>query len=52
MLADGSVKVDTTLDADSSLPGLCVGMSTKVNRDLASMAFYGKGPFENYIDHR
>lgn len=49
--ADGQVKVSFTLDADPSLPDLLrVGMTTAVNGSLERMSYYGKGPFENYID--
>lgn len=48
---NGQVKVDMQLDADKSLPDLLrVGMTTTVEGHLERMRYYGKGPFENYID--
>lgn len=49
--AYNEVKVDFDLAIDESMPDLIkVGMSTLVNKSLSNMSFYGKGPFENYID--
>lgn len=51
ILANGKVKVSMQLDADESLPSLLrVGMTTGVDATFDNMAFYGRGPFENYID--
>jgi beta-galactosidase len=48
---NGDVLVTMSMSADESLPSILrVGMATTVNQDLANMSFYGKGPFENYID--
>lgn len=47
----GDVNISMTLQADASLPDLLrIGMTTTVNGQLERMRFYGKGPFENYID--
>ena len=49
--ATANVTVNVTLDADADLPSLLrVGMSTAVSGELERMAYYGKGPHENYID--
>ncbi|WP_198673627.1 glycoside hydrolase family 2 TIM barrel-domain containing protein [Algibacillus agarilyticus] len=48
---NGHITVNYDLDADKSLPSLLrVGMTTTVNKQFNNMSFYGKGPFENYID--
>jgi beta-galactosidase len=50
-MPDGTLQVDVSMTADESLPSLLkVGMSTTVTNSLSRMAFFGKGPFENYID--
>ena len=49
--AAGDIEVQYVLDADKTLPGLLrVGMTTGVNAELNQMAFFGRGPFENYSD--
>ncbi|GLR69830.1 glycoside hydrolase family 2 TIM barrel-domain containing protein [Agaribacter marinus] len=51
LYADAKINVAVSLDAAPSLPSLLrVGMTTKVSKTLDEMTFYGKGPFENYID--
>ena len=48
---NGTISVTMNLDADTSLPDMLrVGMTTDVNGSLERMAYYGKGPHENYID--
>lgn len=48
---NGEVSVNMQLDANESLPDLLrVGMTTTVDKRLEKMRYYGKGPFENYID--
>ncbi|MBK1875347.1 glycoside hydrolase family 2 TIM barrel-domain containing protein [Pelagicoccus mobilis] len=49
--ANGSVHVNMDLDADETLPNLLrVGMAMGVASDYDKMTFFGKGPWENYID--
>ena len=53
ILTRGEVIVSMDLEADKSLPSLLrVGMTTEVDKSLKHMAFYGRGPFENYIDRK
>ncbi|BAX78480.1 glycoside hydrolase family 2 TIM barrel-domain containing protein [Labilibaculum antarcticum] len=48
---DGSIKIDYSLDADTSLPKLLrIGSSFKVPVNFSKMSYYGKGPWENYSD--
>ena len=52
-LSDGRVVVKMDMDADKSLPGLVrYGMSMGVPNDYTNTTFYGKGPWENYIDRK
>jgi beta-galactosidase len=49
----GTLKVDYRLTIPESMPELLrVGMRTQVSGDLTEMAFFGKGPFENYSDRQ
>lgn len=49
--ADGGLKVDYALTANQALPNIPkVGMQGAIANDLQNIAFYGKGPQENYID--
>jgi len=48
---DGSVKVSARLSIDKGLPFLCrVGFQTYINKALDDVSWYGKGPYENYLD--
>lgn len=48
---DGAVKVNYQLIADTDLPNLPkVGMQCGISNDFNTISWYGKGPFENYID--
>lgn len=50
---DGLVKVDYDLEADPHLPDLPkIGMQTSIDRADTMITYYGRGPFENYIDRR
>jgi beta-galactosidase len=48
---DGVIKVDYNLQANTKLPDLPkVGMQMGVIRSDDIISYYGKGPYENYID--
>ncbi len=48
---DGFVMVDVVLDADNSLPDLLrFGMTAGISKSLINTSYYGRGPWENYID--
>lgn len=50
---DGTIDVNFDLDIPEEMPEpLRVGMSMGVSKSLQNMAFYGKGPFENYADRK
>ena len=50
---DGSVVVKMDMDAKESLPGLVrYGMTMGVADGFKNTKFYGKGPWENYIDRK
>ncbi|WP_139957380.1 glycoside hydrolase family 2 TIM barrel-domain containing protein [Flavicella sediminum] len=52
-LSDGRVLVTMDMNADKSLPGLIrYGMTLGVPDVYKNTKFYGKGPFENYIDRK
>ncbi|WP_303317277.1 glycoside hydrolase family 2 TIM barrel-domain containing protein [Flavivirga abyssicola] len=52
-LSDGRLIVKMVMDADASLPGLVkFGMTLGVPKNYSKTAFYGKGPWENYIDRK
>lgn len=49
----GTIKVDYSLVADKNLPGLPkVGMQMGILRADSNIAYYGRGPYENYTDRR
>jgi len=49
--ANGQVDVSYTLRADESLPSMIrVGMTTGITGDFTELSYYGRGPWENYID--
>ncbi|WP_185957415.1 glycoside hydrolase family 2 TIM barrel-domain containing protein [Saccharicrinis carchari] len=47
--AQVQVTFDVAMSEDMSMP-LRIGSQMEVNDDLQNMKFYGKGPWENYID--
>lgn len=48
---NGDITVDYNLNSDSSLNSMPrLGMTTTVNESLQNMSFFGRGPFENYVD--
>jgi beta-galactosidase len=50
---NGVVKIDYSLLADKSLPDLPkVGMQMGILRADSDITYYGRGPYENYIDRR
>ncbi|WP_298363540.1 glycoside hydrolase family 2 TIM barrel-domain containing protein [uncultured Lutibacter sp.] len=52
-LSDGRVVVKMDMDAKESLPGLIrFGMTMGVPNAYKHTKFYGKGPWENYIDRK
>ncbi|MGJ8744007.1 glycoside hydrolase family 2 TIM barrel-domain containing protein [Polaribacter sp.] len=52
-LSDGRVVVKMELDADKKLPGLVkFGVTLGVSKANTKTTFYGKGPWENYIDRK
>jgi beta-galactosidase len=49
----GAIKVDYSLAADKNLPDLPkVGMQMGILRADSNIAYYGRGPYENYTDRR
>ena len=49
--ADGAVKVSYRLIVKESLPNIPkVGMTCGINKRFRSIQWYGKGPWENYVD--
>ncbi|MFV0594001.1 MAG: glycoside hydrolase family 2 TIM barrel-domain containing protein [Draconibacterium sp.] len=49
--ADGTVHISYSLEADEQLPMLLrVGTQFAIKNEYQNMAFYGKGPWENYSD--
>lgn len=49
----GTIKVDYRLVADKNLPDLPkVGMQMGILRADSNIAYYGRGPYENYTDRR
>ncbi|MDR6943986.1 glycoside hydrolase family 2 TIM barrel-domain containing protein [Mucilaginibacter pocheonensis] len=49
----GFIKVDYNLQADKSLPDLPkVGMQAGILQADSNITYYGRGPYENYIDRR
>ncbi|UMB61728.1 DUF4981 domain-containing protein [Lutibacter sp. A80] len=52
-LSDGRIVVKMDMDAKESLPGLVrFGMTMGVSKSYKNTTFYGKGPWENYIDRK
>ncbi|MGY6647528.1 glycoside hydrolase family 2 TIM barrel-domain containing protein [Wenyingzhuangia sp. IMCC45574] len=52
-LSDGKVGVKMDMDAKESLPSLIrFGMEMGIAKDYIQTNFYGKGPWENYIDRK
>ncbi|RKR12203.1 beta-galactosidase [Maribacter vaceletii] len=52
-LSDGKVIVTMNMDAKESLPGLVrFGLTMGVPDTFKNTTFYGKGPWENYIDRK
>ncbi|GAA4238731.1 beta-galactosidase LacZ [Postechiella marina] len=52
-LNNGRITVNMTMDAKASLPSLVrYGMTLGVPDSYKSASFYGKGPWENYIDRK
>jgi beta-galactosidase len=50
---NGTIKVDYDLKADSHLSNLPkVGMQMGILRADSNISYYGRGPYENYIDRR
>ncbi|WP_282124386.1 glycoside hydrolase family 2 TIM barrel-domain containing protein [Algibacter mikhailovii] len=52
-LNDGKIVVKMDLDTDESLPYLIrFGATMGVSDDLKNTSFYGRGPWENYLDRK
>ncbi|HTN19942.1 MAG TPA: glycoside hydrolase family 2 TIM barrel-domain containing protein [Pelobium sp.] len=48
---NGGIKIDYALNANSALPNIPkIGLQGAIANDFQNIAFYGKGPQENYID--
>ncbi len=48
---DGEIRVQTRFSAAASLPPLVrLGMQVGVSGDYVDIEYYGKGPWENYVD--
>ncbi|XMO85909.1 glycoside hydrolase family 2 TIM barrel-domain containing protein [Algibacter sp. AS12] len=53
VLSDGSIVVKMEMDAKENLPSLVkFGMTLGVSKAHQNTTFYGKGPWENYIDRK
>ncbi|MFI3286460.1 MAG: glycoside hydrolase family 2 TIM barrel-domain containing protein [Rikenellaceae bacterium] len=51
--ADGTIEVYYSLTKESDIPELMrVGMQCEVSDKLAAVTYYGRGPWENYIDRK
>ena len=52
-LSDGKIVINQEMEAKESLPNLIkFGMTMGVSKSFKTTTFYGKGPFENYIDRK
>ena len=52
-LSDGRIIIKMDLDAKENLPNLIkFGATLGVSKDFKTTTFYGKGPWENYIDRK
>jgi len=50
---EGKIKVDYQLQVKNGLPNIPkVGMQMGIERSFENIEWYGRGPFENYIDKR
>jgi beta-galactosidase len=50
---NGSIGVNYSMQVKPGLPNIPrVGMQMGINRSFTNIAWYGRGPFENYIDKR
>lgn len=51
---DGSVTVDNVVTPHGTMPKALprMGLSWKLDPSLENMAYYGRGPYENYIDRK
>ncbi len=50
---DGVVEVGYALDADKGLPNIPrIGMQCGIHPECRNISWYGRGPFENYIDRQ
>lgn len=50
---NGVIKVDYSLTVNGSLPNIPkVGMQCGIKREFEKISWYGRGPWENYIDRR
>jgi beta-galactosidase len=53
VFSDGNIIVKMDLDADPSLPDLPkFGVTMGIPSEYVNTTYYGKGPFENYIDRK
>ena len=51
--SDGNIGVQMDLDVDESMPDLIrVGMTLGVLDDYKNTTYYGRGPWENYLDRK
>ena len=51
-LSDGSVLVKNTVTPHGSMPPALprLGLSLRLDSDLEALEYYGRGPYENYVD--
>ncbi|WP_017446971.1 glycoside hydrolase family 2 [Gayadomonas joobiniege] len=48
---NGEIEVDYELEADPSLPSLPrIGLTAQLTKKVVNLSYFGKGPFENYVD--
>jgi len=51
--ADGQITYDTFIAPYGNLPNLpCIGVMLKLKKDLENLKWYGRGPFESYVDRK
>ena len=51
--SDGLIKVDYWLDVKPGLPRIPkVGLQGGINKNYTQIEYFGRGPFENYVDRR
>lgn len=50
--ADGTIDIDASFTTDERFDQSRIGLRALLNKELEQLAWYGRGPFENYPDRR